>query len=112
MNKCYCGKELNEKNECIDHQTLVAAPFANGTEFTDWVHENCWRCEKGRIVNKPTNEAVCLIESRLWTLGLSRGGLEWETANRMAHYQNPGKKVWECGEFKPIELGVTSEATE
>jgi len=80
-------------------------PFSSGTQYLDWVANNCDKCRKGpdwKAVEMGAENTKCEIEQAL-SEGAITGRVPKEIARRMGFFENRGKYVWPCPEVEWTE---------
>lgn len=89
-------------------------PFANGSQFMDWLENNCCNCARYSFALNPATgktrdpleeDALCQIELALHQACWGDGSVSPEIAQRMG-YSDPLAYGWRCGEFDPVAKGT------
>ena len=76
-------------------------PFANGTQYLDWDHVNCFHCKKATINSSKILD--CQIEQSLVNACFEDGSVTEDIANRMGYKdETPPLHIWQCGEFEGV----------
>lgn len=73
-------------------------PFSNGTQFGDWVDENCWKCQKD--FDEERDAYRCDIQKALDAAYVGDGTISRETAEKMGYLKHEGYYIWPCPKLK------------
>jgi hypothetical protein len=83
-------------------------PFANGSQFGDWVEKNCDNCTRSP---KAKGDPTCDLEVAIWNAYYGTGSITEEIARRMNYLTPDGRTralcySWPCNEILPISEEV------
>lgn len=80
-------------------QDIRFRPFANGSQFGDWMASNCDRCTKSGDGGE-AGSSHCEIFEALWDADCDDGRISEDIARRMAYLGNETRYVWPCSEVE------------
>lgn len=81
---------------------LPVRPFYCGTQYMDWLENNCYRgCSKAAPVDATLDEMPCEIERALSWACMDDGTVSAEMGRRMGLPRWEGYYSWPCPEHDP-----------
>ena len=87
----------------------IYRPFANRSQFMDWLGKNCCCCSKSYAwTAEPCSESewMCVIEQAIWESNYGTGNVSEDIAKRMNYLRADGSLAslecaWPCAEIEP-----------
>ena len=87
--------EYHKQRRCCTKEDRMRRPFANGSQYMDWVERNCCHCKK----YDPESETIlCEIDEALTSGLFGDGNIDDSIATRMGLPDNPCIYTWDCPE--------------